>query len=244
MEPMNRRQALGSLGALATAGGWLTLEAQDAQAQQQTKNPGDVPNPYKLPPLPYEYDALEPVIDAETMKLHHDIHHEGYVRGLNFALETMYLARRDGDYQQMKLLHELVSFNGSGHVLHCIFWRNMKKGGSSGAKGDMAKQIEMDFGPPEILQGQFENVANNVHGSGWGILAWEPLGKRLVTLGAEKHQNCGLWGCVPLLVIDVWEHAYYLKYKNKRADYVHKFWSIIDWDNVAARLDEAKKLTA
>lgn len=193
---------------------------------------------YTLSPLPYAYEALEPHIDAQTMRLHHDIHHAGYVTGLNAALKGMADARAKGDYALIDRLAQKAAFHGSGHILHEVFWRNMAAPGSGGKPaGALLKQIDRDFGSQGGMLAQFAGTAKSVEGSGWGILAWEPLGRRLVVLQAEKHQNLTQWGAIPLLVVDVWEHAYYLKYQNKRGDYVDNFLKLINWNDVAERFD-------
>jgi len=195
---------------------------------------------YVLPPLPYAYDALEPYIDAQTMRLHHDIHHNGYVKGLNSALAAMKTAREAGDYDLIDRLAQKAAFHGSGHILHTVFWQNMISADKSGnPAGLLKRQLEKDFGGVAPFIQQFTATAKKVEGSGWGILAWEPLGRRLVVLQAEKHQNLTQWGAIPLLVIDVWEHAYYLTYQNKRGDYVDNFMNIVNWEDVAQRLEQA-----
>jgi Fe-Mn family superoxide dismutase len=247
MAEVTRREMLGSLGALAMAGGWIGLTPDEAVAQPAEGGAAAGPREYVLPELGYPPDALEPHIDAATMSLHHDKHHAGYVKGANEALAQLAEVHKDGRpeaYARVRSLTDALAFNGSGHVLHTIFWKNMKKGGGGEPAGALAQVINRDFGDFTKLQGHFSEAANKVQGSGWGILAWEPLGARLIVLSAEKHQNQGLWGVIPLLVLDVWEHAYYLKYQNKRADYVKAFWNVVDWDNVAQRLDAARRVTA
>ncbi|RJP31110.1 MAG: superoxide dismutase [Phycisphaerales bacterium] len=241
MPQVNRRELLGSLGTLA-AGGWIGLSAEEVFAQPASSTSS--PREYTLPPLGYDYDALEPHIDAQTMKLHHDVHHNGYVKGLNAALAGLADAQRSGNYDDVHKLTGQLAFHGSGHALHTVFWKNMKKGGGGSPKGALAKGVERDFGGFDKFQAQFSKAAATVEGSGWGILAWEPLSGRLLTFGAEKHQNLTMWGCVPLLVLDVWEHAYYLKYQNRRGDYVSAFWNVVDWDNVAERHSLAVQLGA
>ena len=245
MTQPNRREMLGTLGTLAAAGGWIGLSTEETIAQQGG-SPGAAAaaREYVLPPLPYAYDALEPHIDAQTMTLHHDKHHAAYVKGLNDAIAKLVTAREGGaGLDAVRDLTDSLAFNGSGHVLHVVFWENMKKGGGGDPKGGLAKAIARDFGSQANFQVQFSTVAKRVQGSGWGILAWEPLSGRLIVLGAEKHQNLTMFGCVPLLVLDVWEHAYYLKYQNNRAAYVDAFWNVVHWDNVDARLTAAMKLT-
>ncbi len=194
---------------------------------------------YVLPPLPYAYDALEPFIDRETMHLHHDKHHAGYVRGLNAALKKLQQARESGDFSLTAYYTQKLAFNGSGHIFHTLFWNSMSPDGGGKPGGDLALAIRKDFGSFEKFKAQFIAAATKVEGSGWGVLAYEPLGKRLVILQAEKHQNLTQWGCVPLLVVDVWEHAYYLKYQNRRGEYVKAFFNVINWGNVAKRYARA-----
>lgn len=241
MHQPTRREMIGTLGTLATVGGWIGLSTAEAQAEGAASGPRE----YALPPLPYPADALEPHIDARTMMLHHDKHHAAYVKGLNEAIAGLAAARKGGtpdDLNKVRGLTDSLAFNGSGHLLHCVFWTNMKKGGGGAPKGDLAKMIDRDFGNFAAFQAHFNAASTKVQASGWGILAWEPLSARLIVLGAEKHQNLTMFGCVPLLVLDVWEHAYYLKYQNDRAAYVSAFWNVIDWDNVSQRLGMATKL--
>jgi Fe-Mn family superoxide dismutase len=197
---------------------------------------------HKLPSLPYAYDALEPYIDEQTMRLHHDIHHAGYVKGLNNAEAKLAEARAAGDFALVKHWSREAAFHGSGHLLHAIFWPNMiaASQAKSAPEGALAEAIERDFGGFEAFKAQFIAASGAVEGSGWGILAYRPADDTLTILTAEKHQNLTQWGVVPLLVLDVWEHAYYLKYQNRRGEYVKNFFNIINWDDVAARYKEAR----
>jgi Fe-Mn family superoxide dismutase len=197
---------------------------------------------HELPPLPYPYDALEPYIDEQTMHLHHDIHHAGYVKGLNTAEAKLAEARAAGDFSLVKHWSREAAFHGSGHLLHSIFWPNMIAASKAKAapEGKLADAIKRDFGSFEAFKAQFEAASNAVEGSGWGILAYRPADDTLVVLQAEKHQNLTQWGVVPLLVLDVWEHAYYLKYQNRRGEYVKNFFNIINWDDVAERYKKAR----
>jgi Fe-Mn family superoxide dismutase len=197
--------------------------------------------PVTLPELPYAYDALEPFLNAETLHLHHDKHHQGYVKAYNEAETKLQAAQKAGDFAAIRALCDALAFNYSGHLLHSLFWTNMKPGGGGAPAGDLAKQIVKDFGSVATCQAQFLAATNSVQGSGWGVLAWEPLGGQLVILQAEKHQNLAMWGVTPLLVLDVWEHAYYLQYQNRRPDFTAGFFQqAVNWDDVAARLDEAR----
>lgn len=199
-------------------------------------------NKYELPPLPYAYDALEPHIDEQTMRLHHDKHHLSYVNGLNSALEKLAAARQAGDFALVKHWSREAAFHGSGHLLHSIFWPNMAPAGSgpSAPQGDLGAQITKDFGSVDAFKAHFTAAAGAVEGSGWALLAWEPNAGQLVVLTAEKHQNLTQWGVVPLLVLDVWEHAYYLKYQNNRGAYVNAWWNVVNWADVAERFAAAR----
>ena len=198
---------------------------------------------HELPPLPYDYKALEPYIDEQTMHLHHDIHHKGYVDGLNNAEKKLAEARAAGDYALVKHWSREAAFHGSGHFMHAMFWPNMApagKGGGGEPTGALAEQIKKDFGSFDAFKKHYSAAAVAVEGSGWAVLAWQPQGNQLVILQSEKHQQLTQWGVVPLLVCDVWEHAYYLKYQNKRAAYVEAWWSVVNWADVAARLAKAR----
>lgn len=199
---------------------------------------------HELPPLPYAYDALEPHIDEQTMRLHHDKHHLGYVNGLNKAEEKLAEARAAGDFAMVKHWSREAAFHGSGHFLHAIFWPNMAPAGNGGGgapSGALAEQINKDFGSVEAFKAHFSAAANAVEGSGWALLVWQPVGEKLEVLQSEKHHNLTQWGVVPLLVLDVWEHAYYLKYQNNRGAYVEAFWNVVNWSDVAERFKAARR---
>jgi len=200
-----------------------------------------MPGDYTLPDLPYPYDALEPQLDAQTLKLHHDKHHAGYVKGANAAVEALEKARADGDYAMIKNWERALAFHGSGHVLHTLYWTSMWPGGRGQPSADLAKALDASLGGKDKMLAQFGAATKAVEASGWGVLAWEPVGKRLIVLQAERHQDLTVWGCVPLLVCDVWEHAYYLKYQNKRADYVDAVVGILDWESANKRFAAAMK---
>ncbi len=251
MEAITRREALETA---AIVGGWLTLGAgasmaQDKPAAAPTSGPAPAAaatdGPYKLPPLKYGYADLEPYIDAATMKLHHDIHHLAYVNGANAALAALEKIRKEGgdSIQRVRMVSQNLSFNLAGHILHDAFWDVMKKGGGGepGKDTDIARLILRDFGTFEAFKAQFSAASMQVQGSGWGVLAWEPLSKQLLVTQAEKHENVGVPGATPILPLDVWEHAYYLNYQNKRADYIKAFFEVIDWDAVDKRLVAAMK---
>jgi superoxide dismutase, Fe-Mn family len=196
---------------------------------------------YTLPVLPYGYDALEPMYDQQTLKLHHDKHHAAYVAGLNAALAKLDAARKAKDFAAVKGASIDLAFNGSGHILHTLFWHSMKPGGNGGQMPIEIKQaFEESFGSADSGQAHFAAATKAVEASGWGVLAFEPVSKKLVVLQCEKHQNLTIWGVVPLLVCDVWEHAYYLKYQNNRAEWVDNFMKLANWDFAAERLAAAK----
>ena len=195
-----------------------------------------------LPPLPYPYNALEPHIDETTMRLHHDIHHKSYVDGLNKAETMMEKARKSGDFDLIKHWEREAAFNGAGHYLHTIFWNVMSPNGGGKPSGDIAKQIDKDFGSFEAFKKHFSAAAEKVEGGGWAILVWSPRSHHLEILQAEKHQNLSQWDVVPLLVLDVWEHAYYLKYRNERAKYIDAWWNVVHWPHVNERFVAARQL--
>jgi Fe-Mn family superoxide dismutase len=208
-------------------------------ASGQPVAPARTPVPYTLPDLPYAYNALAPGIDEQVMRVHHDKHHAAYVKGLNTALDRLEKARVSGDMGEVKALSREVAFHGSGHVLHTLYWHSMTPGGSGEPKGELRKALDRAFGSFAAFTAQFLAATKDVEGSGWGVLAWEPMGRRLLVLQAEKHQSLTVWGVVPLMVSDVWEHAYYLQYQNRRADYVDAFFKLVDWSATAKRLEKA-----
>ena len=201
-----------------------------------------MPQAYTLPPLPYAYDALEPYIDAQTMQLHHDKHHQGYVDGANKAQQVLAAARDSGDYALIDHWEKKLAFHTSGHALHSVFWPNMAPEKKTGKPShELSKSLDTAFGTRDKFQAQMTAAAVAVEGSGWGILGYNPLNQSLVVLQAENHQKQCIWSVVPILVVDVWEHAYYLRYQNKRADYVKAWWNVVNWDDVSRRFDDARR---
>jgi len=192
---------------------------------------------YKLPDLPYAYDALEPYVDEQTMKLHHDKHHLAYVNGANAALKKLEEARAKGDFSSIQALSKQLAFHGSGHALHCLFWESMcpKEKSREPQTGALFDALTRDFGSVASFKLQFSEAAKAVEGNGWAILAYEPMGRRLVVLQAENHQKLTFQGSTPLLALDVWEHAYYILYKSDRAEYVKNWWNIVDWQKLEER---------
>jgi Fe-Mn family superoxide dismutase len=196
--------------------------------------------PYVLPDLRYDYAALEPHYSGRALELHHGKHHAAYVKGVNGALEKLGAARASGDLSAIVGLEKTLAFNLSGHVLHSLFWLNLSPEGGGRPAGELGSAIEEFFGSFDAFRNQLSESAVSVQGSGWGALSWEPLGERLYIEQIYDHQgNTGQSG-VPLLVIDAWEHAYYLQYQNRRADYVDAIWNVVDWRDVATRFDRAR----
>ena len=188
-----------------------------------------------LPKLPYPYDALEPFYDKQTVTLHHDIHHKAYVDGLNTAESKLAESREKEDFSTIKHWEKELAFHGSGHILHTLFWENRKPGGGEPAKSAISLRLEKEFGSFDAFKKQFTAAAVAVEGSGWAVLCWNKIFDKPVILQVEKHQNLTQWGVVPLLTVDVWEHAYYLKYQNKRAAYLEAWWNLVNWEDVNKR---------
>jgi Fe-Mn family superoxide dismutase len=198
--------------------------------------------PYELPLLDYDFAALEPHYSARVLELHHDKHHKAYVDGVNSTLEKLAGARESDDLSAIVGLEKSLAFNLSGHVLHTLFWKNLHPDGGDRPTGDLASAIEEFFGGFEKFKKHLTGATTSVQGSGWGALSWEPLGERLYIEQIYDHQGNVGQGGVPLLVIDAWEHAYYLQYENRRADYVDAIWNVLCWSDVAARFDRARQL--
>jgi Fe-Mn family superoxide dismutase len=209
----------------------------DLKTDKLTDDKGD----FVLQPLPYKYEFLEPYMDAETVNLHHTFHHGGAVKGANKDLQMIKTAMDDNNYETVDFWTRKLSYHFSSHALHTIFWTNLTNK-KTDPQGDLLRRIEKDFGSYDKLKGYIAATSKNVDGNGWGILVYQPYTDRLSVIQCENHEKLIQWGAVPLLVIDVWEHAYYLKYKNKRADFVDALFNIINWDNVGSRLALAQKL--
>lgn len=190
---------------------------------------------HTLPPLPYAYNALEPFISARNLRIHHDVLHLGYVEGLNRIESELVRARERNDYSLIKHWERELAFYGSGHILHCIYWTNLSPRGGV-PQEHTQRLISRDFGSFERFQAQLTEAAEKVEASDWGILVWQPAFERLQILTAEKHQNLTQWGAIPLLVFDVWEHAYYLDYQSSRAQYINGLWQLVNWEDVERRL--------
>ncbi|MDH6180931.1 Fe-Mn family superoxide dismutase [Microbacteriaceae bacterium SG_E_30_P1] len=198
---------------------------------------------YTLPELPYDYSALAPSISAEIMELHHSKHHQAYVTGANAALAGLAAARDAGDLANVNKLEKDLAFNLGGHVNHSIFWTNMSPDGGDKPTGDLESAIDDTFGSFDKFTAHFTAAAMGVQGSGWAALMWDSIGKNLIINQFFDQQANFAAGTVPLLLLDVWEHAYYLDYKNVRADYVKAFWNIANWANVQERFSVAREKT-
>ncbi len=199
---------------------------------------------YTLPDLPYDYAALEPHISGKIMQLHHDKHHQTYVTGANTALEQLAEARETGNLANVNKLTKDLSFNLGGHVNHSIFWTNMSPDGGDQPTGELAAALDDAFGSFEKFQAHFTAAALGVQGAGWAGLFWDSIGENLVIQQIQDQQGQIAAATVPLLLLDVWEHAYYLDYLNVRADYVKAFWNIANWANVQDRFATAREKTA
>ncbi|GEL76226.1 superoxide dismutase [Tenuibacillus multivorans] len=207
-----------------------------------SQNPAIGIGQHKLPPLPYAYNALEPYIDERIMRLHHDKHHRSYVEGLNKAEKEMQKARQNNNFDLIKHWEREAAFNGAGHYLHTIFWNVMHPDGGGKPKGELSNAINQSFGSFDQFKNHFSEAAKKVEAVGWAILVYSPRSHRLEILQAEKHQNLSQWDVIPLLVLDVWEHAYYLQYENNRGKYVDNWWNVVNWNEVEKRYREAQKV--
>jgi Fe-Mn family superoxide dismutase len=198
---------------------------------------------YTLPELGYAYDALEPIYSRELLELHYSKHHAAYIDGANRALANLAEIRSNGSYATINQLQKDLAFNLSGHVLHSMFWRNMSPADRAHEpQGTLATAIKEAFGNTDTLREQVSRAAVSIQGSGWAALCYEPLGRRLIVEQIYDHQGNLGNGCVPLLVLDMWEHAYYLQYRNQKAKWVEKFWELVNWTDVSRRFESARPL--
>ncbi len=197
---------------------------------------------YTLPKLRYEYDALEPVISRRVLELHHDAHHALYVKNANLAVQELERAREAGDMSRLPALERALAFNLGGHILHSIFWQNMMPNGGGRPDGELSRAIDRDFGGFEKFKRQLTPAAHTVMGSGWGALDWEPIGGRLITAQIYDHDAEATLASIPLLVLDAWEHAYYLQYENRKAEFFEAVWNVWNWRDVAARFEAGRKV--
>jgi Fe-Mn family superoxide dismutase len=198
---------------------------------------------YTLPDLSYDYGALEPFISGAIMHLHHDKHHAAYVNGANLALEAMEEARANNALGNINKLQKDLAFNLSGHINHGVFWKNLSPEGGDKPTGELAAAIDEFFGSYDAFMAHFNASALGIQGSGWNILAWDTLGQKLIIEQLYDHQGNLAPASIPLLMLDMWEHAFYLDYQNVKADYVKAYWNIVSWPDVQARFEAARAQT-
>jgi Fe-Mn family superoxide dismutase len=236
----NRREFIESASLIA--GGLAFAAAGSAHAQGKTRYMDqlvDGAGKYAVAPLPYGYDALEPAIDARTVELHYNNHHKPAVAAANRAEDELAKARESGQFALVKHHEKELAYQLSSHILHSIYWTNLGgKGGEPG--GELAKAINAEFGSYARFKAQLAAASGAVEASGWGVLGYHPATRKLMVLQCENHQKQTAWGIVPLLLVDVFEHAYYLKYQNRRPEYVSNLFNVINWENVAQRYDSAR----
>ena len=199
---------------------------------------------YSLPDLPYDYGALEPSISGQIMELHHSKHHQAYVAGTNTALEQLAEARSSNALGTVNMLSKNLAFNLAGHVNHSVFWTNMSPDGGDKPTGELASAIDEFFGTFDAFRAHFAAAALGIQGSGWTILAWESIGQKLIIEQLYDHQGNLAVGTVPLLLLDMWEHAFYLQYRNVKADYVKAWWNVVNWADAQSRFVKARSQTA
>jgi Fe-Mn family superoxide dismutase len=199
---------------------------------------------YTLPDLTYDYGSLEPNISGKIMELHHDKHHLAYVNGANTALDLLAEARDKNDLTWVNKLQKDLAFNLAGHVNHTVFWRNLSPEGGDKPVGELAAAIDEFFGSYDGFRAHFSASALGIQGSGWSILAWDVLGEKLIIEQLYDHQGNLAPATIPLLMLDMWEHAFYLDYQNVKGDYVKAFWNIVSWPDITARFDAARTKTS
>ena len=197
---------------------------------------------YVLPDLDYDFGALEPHYSARALELHHDKHHRAYVKGANATIEKLFEAREAEDFEHLAALERALAFHVSGHVLHSIFWKNLSPDGGGRPEGELAAAIDRDFGSFGAFKKQLVAAAESIMGVGWSALVWDPVMRRLGTTQIHDHQGQITQGGVPLLVLDAWEHAYYLQYQTEKKKYFEAIWNLWNWDDVAARYENARAL--
>jgi Fe-Mn family superoxide dismutase len=195
---------------------------------------------YTLPDLPYDYGALEPHVSGKIMQLHHDKHHRAYVTGANTALDALAEARARDDFSRTAALERSLAFNVSGHVLHSLFWQNLAPRAGGEPTGALADQIARDFGSFARFRAELNSAAATIMGSGWAALTWDPLSKRLLTAQIHDHQNEITQGGVPILVLDAWEHAYYLQYGPEKKTYFDAIWNVWNWADAGRRFESVR----
>jgi Fe-Mn family superoxide dismutase len=194
---------------------------------------------YELPDLDYDYSALAPHISAQINELHHSKHHATYVKGANDTLDKLADARDKGDFGSIVGLETTLAFNLAGHANHVVWWKILSPEGGDKPTGELGQAIDDAFGSWDKFQAQFTAVATTIQGNGWAALSWDPIGKTLITQQLKDHHNNLILSTIPILLVDVWEHAFYLDYKNVKADYVKALWNIYNWAEVSKRFDNA-----
>ncbi|CAH8868713.1 unnamed protein product [Trichobilharzia szidati] len=220
---------------------WRSLVSTIVSPRSQLIQTGTLRYKHTLPPLPYEANALEPVISGEIMQIHHSKHHAAYVNNLNIAEEQLAEAIAEKNISKMISLQPSLRFNGGGHINHSIFWHNLSAKGGGVPTGSLANAINEEFGSFDNFKSKLSAATIAIQGSGWGWLGYNPATKHLqIATCANQDPLEGTTGLKPLLGIDVWEHAYYLQYKNVRPDYVKAIWDIINWNDVAKRFDACR----
>jgi len=197
---------------------------------------------YVLPELDYDYGALEPHISGRIMELHHSKHHKTYVDGANAALEQLQEARSKGHFESVGQLERTLAFNASGHVLHSLFWRNLAPNAGGRPNGELGEAIDRQFGGFHAFKQQLTKTAATIMGSGWAALVWDTLSEQLLVTQIHDHQSSTIQGSVPLLVLDAWEHAYYLQYQNEKAKFFDAVWNVWNWEDVAQRFQAGRRL--
>ncbi|PRY59424.1 Fe-Mn family superoxide dismutase [Knoellia remsis] len=198
---------------------------------------------YSLPDLPYDYAALEPYISGAIMELHHDKHHQAYVTGINTAVEQLEEARDRQLFGSLSTLEKNLAFHLGGHVNHSVFWPNMSPDGGDKPVGELAAAIDEYFGGFDAFRAHFQAVALGLQGSGWAVLVWDVLAQRPFIVQHFDHMGNVPLGMVPLLMLDMWEHAYYLDYKNDKATFVAQWWNVVNWADVQQRFESARSRT-
>lgn len=240
---MKRNSFIKSAAILSAAASLLPTESVFSQSLKETgmDKLTDPEGNFALQPLPYSESALEPLMDQETLHLHYTFHHGDAVKAANKDLAMIKESIDKSSLDTVDYWTKKLSFHLSSHVLHSIFWTNLINR-KTDPSGTLLKQIEKDFGSYDKLKLLLSKTSKGVDGNGWGILGYQPYTQKLTVLQCENHEKLTQWGVIPLLVIDVWEHSYYLKYRNRRAEFVDNLFPIINWDNVAERFNSALKL--
>jgi len=234
----NRRDFLKKIG-IVTAGSLLVNNISLYSEQEIVKVK------FSLPKLDYDYKALEPFIDSKTMRIHHSKHHKGYTNGLNKTLDLINQSIKANDYSKMQKLTESLSFFQGGYVNHTIFWKNLKPNPNKKENiptGSLNKILSSEFNSFADFKRYFSSVCSSIAGSGWGVLGYSPYLKKLLVLGMKEQQNFVGVGIVPILMIDVWEHAYYLNYQNNRKAYIEAIWNVVNWEDVERRYQKAIRI--